>query len=338
MKAIIKKNKLAMKCINYTLNKYPFIFNVNAFRNYAIWVSSYKNKIESIEKYHSVYNSLCRNVYKIKSEKNLLKPIIIITTYNDHDVIESIIAENHLSGFEQVIIDNWSTDGTWSIISELKNKYDSILDIKQYPFDGPTNDYRWKEMLDLKSEIAYSYKNRWIIHQDSDEFTISPLYNFNLQFILEAIKNMGYNAISVRMLDFTPIDDDFTIGNPLKQFQYYRISDIPSYSLQNKIWFQGEDKIDLSCMGGHDAQFPNRRIFPLRLPRFHYSVRSIAHAQSKYSLKRLERSATERKELGWHTHINVKLEDKVIYDKCELIKYDFNELYSSRIEWFIFND
>ena len=220
----------------------------------------------------------------------------------------------------------------------MKNNYDSILDIKQFPFEGPCDEYRWKDMLDLKSNIALEYKGRWIIHQDSDEVTLSPFKNFSIPYVLKAIQNMGYNALSVRMLDFTPIDDKFTIGNPVKYFNYYRISDIPSYSLQNKIWLQGDERIDLSCMGGHDARFSNRLIFPLRLPRNHYSIRSIAHAKSKYSPKRLDRSSSEREELGWHTHIDIKLKEKVVYDEKELIPFNFNELYSDKFEWFIHND
>jgi hypothetical protein len=332
------KNKMLKKLYYLSQDKVPFISNIRLLYNYSNWINEYRRNIRDEEVYRSKFDSLCRNVYSIKCQDKLDKPIIIMTTYNDHDIIEAIIEENHLNGYEQIIIDNWSTDGTWSIISKMEKKYNSILNIKQFPFNGPTNDYRWKDMLDIKSKIALDYKNRWIIHQDSDEFTISPLKNFSIEFILKAIENMGYNAISVRMLDFTPVDDSFSIGNPIENFNYYRISEIPSYSLQNKIWLQGDEQVDLSCMGGHDVKFTNRRLFPLRLPRFHYSVRSIAHARSKYSPKRLERSTSEREELGWHTHISVKLEEKVIYNKNELIYFDFNELYSDKFHWFINND
>lgn len=334
----LKANRFFRCGYTYVTNKVPFVSNLVSLYRYSNWLKNYKMTLQDNESYYLKFDELHRIVLQqVSNNDDVKKPIIIMTTYNDHDIIEAIIRENDRLGYEQIIIDNWSSDGTWKIIENLKVELNSILDIKHFPDEGPTNDYQWKLMLDLKAKIALNFKGRWIIHQDSDEITIPPFYNHEVKYILNAIKIMGYNTVSLRMLDFTPIDNSFTIGNPVSHFEYYRISPIISYGLQNKIWLQGDDLVDLSCMGGHDVAFKGKDVFPIRLPRFHYSIRSIDHAKSKYSPKRLERSESERTELGWHTHVEVKITEKIIYSKDELIKYDFNDLYSEKFNWFIYN-
>lgn len=321
------------------VEKIPFIENILSLYRYSNWIKNYEKSIHENEFFYKTFNQLNREVLRTTlNEKLIKKPIIIMTTYNDHDIIEAIIRKNDDLGYEQIIIDNWSNDGTWSIIENLKKELTSVIEIHQFPFDGPTENYQWKAMLDLKAKIALNFKGRWILHQDSDEVTITPFLNANISKVLQAVSHLGYNVVPLRMIDFTPVDDSFSIGNPIDHFEYYRLSSIISYGLQNKIWLQGDEEVDLSSMGGHDVNFTTKKVFPIRLPRFHYSIRSIAHAKSKYSTKRLERSASERETLGWHTHVEVKLTEKVIYDKDELIKFDFNHLYSERFNWFIYND
>lgn len=335
----VKKSKLVRKVYNKAVKKIPFIENMLSLYRYSNWMESYKKSISDFEFHYNIFNQLSREVLTVKEQGGCLsKPVLIMTTYNDHDIIESIIKRNAELGFEQIIIDNWSSDGTWSIIEKLKKELVSIIEIHQFPFEGPTENYQWKAMLDLKSKIALDFKGRWILHQDSDEITRTPFNNADIASVLKAVANMGYNVVPLRMIDFTPVDDSFTIGDPVSHFEYYRLSPIISYGLQNKIWLQGDEEVDLSSMGGHDVKFSGKKVFPIRFPRFHYSIRSVAHAKSKYSPKRLERSANEREALGWHTHVEVKLKEKVIYGKDELIKYNFNEFYSERFEWFTYND
>lgn len=339
IKSRVKKSVFARKVYFYLVSKMPFIENILSLYRYSKWLTNYRQKLtcDNNEYYEHIYQELHLKCLPSVLKSEPVKPLIIMTTYNDHDIIESIIRENDKLGYEQIIIDNWSDDGTWSIITRLKSEISSVLNIMQFPFEGPSNDYQWKAMLDLKSEIALNYKHRWILHQDSDEITISPFFNINVGIVLNAIRELGFNCVSLRMIDFTPVDNNFTVGNPLAYFNYYRISSIPSYGLQNKIWYQGDERIDLSHAGGHDAAFKDRKVFPIRLPRFHYSIRSIEHAKSKYSPKRLVRSESERSTLGWHTHVEVKLNEKIIFDKEELIEYNFSDLYSNKFHWFTYN-
>lgn len=324
-------------------DRYPFVEMLRTLYAYSKWVKNCKKSLEDenngyFEKMFSELHRSCL-VNKVQSSCKLQsRPLLIITTYNDHDIIEAIVRRNSSMGFDQVLIDNWSDDGTWDILLKLKEELPSIVELMRYPFEGPSPDYQWKAMLELKSEIALRYPNRWILHQDSDEITISPFYGVDIQTVLEAIYNAGYNCISLRMLDFSAVDDNFKIGDPVTYFSYYRFSTIPSYSVQNKIWFQTDEKVNLSESGGHDVKFSKKKIYPLRLPRFHYSIRSTAHAKNKLSPKRMARADNERKTLGWHTHLDVRLTERVIFNKEELIKYDFDELYSDKFNWFKYYD
>lgn len=331
MKKLILNLKAKIKSI--LEEKSPGLLNLIRFVKYSNWLHKYKQEIAHQSHYKKTYGVLAANVLQsVDSEKN--RPLAIITTFNDHDIIEAIIRHNIAQGLDLIIIDNWSTDGTWSILKKLQAEGVEFLDLVQYPFDGPSPHYEWKKMLDLKSSIALKYPNRWVLHQDSDEITISPWVNYNLSNVLHSIKKMGYNTVSLRMVDFQPIDDTFTIGDPVAHFKYFHFSNIPSYSLQNKIWYQEDQEVDLSCMGGHDVQFPERNLFPIRLPRYHYSVRSSAHSQSKYASSRMERTSKERETLGWHTHIEQKMDINIIREKKDLILFDHQELYSTHFDQF----
>ncbi|MDP9530031.1 glycosyltransferase family 2 protein [Pseudomonas protegens] len=328
------KKKLKSKIKSFLELKSPGVLNLIRFVKYSNWMHRYKSEVVHQAYYKKIYGALAANVLQ-SSEPVGNKPLVIITTFNDHDIIEAIVRRNAAQGLDQILIDNWSTDGTWSILEKLQSEGVGFLELIRYPFDGPSPHYEWKKMLDLKSSMALKYPNRWIFHQDSDEVTISPWINYDISRVLHSIKDMGYNAISLRMIDFQPVDDKFEIGDPVENFKYFHFSSIPSYSLQNKIWYQevGQE-VDLSCMGGHDAQFPGRRLFPIRLPRYHYSVRSSAHSQSKYAASRMERTSKERNTLGWHTHIENKIKTDVVKNKEELILFEHQELYSTYFDQF----
>lgn len=328
------KKKFKNRVKVFLENKNPGVLNFVRFVKYSNWLSGYKAEVEHQVYYKRVYGALAANVLQSSADE-LIKPLVIMTTFNDHDIIESIVRRNLAQGLDLIVIDNWSTDGTWSILKQLQAEGLGIVDLVQYPFDGPSPNYEWKEMLDLKSKMALKYPDRWIFHQDSDELTVSPWVNYDLAHVLNSIRDMGYNAVSLRMVDFQPIDDDFTIGDPVEHFKYFHFSSIPSYSLQNKIWYQEDQEVDLSCMGGHDARFSGRNIFPVRLPRYHYSVRSSAHSQSKYAYSRMERTKKERETLGWHTHVEHKIDADIVRDKSDLILFDRQDLYSTHFDKFI---
>lgn len=321
------KNKLKIKFpyINALLKfiKFSNRKKENAYFN-KDFINSHLSKLAA----YTVFN---------KARKNIISPIVILSCYNDIDIIEGILEELLSTDIQLIIVDNWSTDGTWEKIKGLKNKK-KLLHIEQFPLNGPSENYDWKEILDRKALLAKDYPNRWILHQDSDEITLSPLTNFSLAESLSAVKDLGYNVVPLRMLDFRAIKDDFKSGNPVSHFQFFLFSDIPSYQLQNKVWLQPYDKIvDLSSRGGHDVSFENRRVYPIRFPRLHYSIRSSEQMNNKY-LDRLKRTKKERELYGWHVHLDSIKKEKIVFDKIELNEFTPSKLYIEHKSWFVYED
>lgn len=282
---------------------------------------------------------LYQEIYKISQsligKQNLHKPIAIMTTYNDVDIIEGIVTANIDQGQELILVDNWSTDGTWELIKKLSKNHREILKIYRYPLSGPSSDYNWKELLKFKEEIALHYPNRWILHQDSDEVTLSPFVDIELKYVFEAVRLLGCNCVTLRMLDFTPVDDLYTSGNPVDYFKYYRYITKFSYDRQQKIWLQKNERVNLHQHAGHDVLFKDKEVFSVRFPRLHYSVRSTTQLLKKYSHDRKTRIEKERKAFGWHTHIESRISEKVVYEKEELILFDRSNLYYDYFKWFV---
>lgn len=266
---------------------------------------------KDIMHYYNLLETLRRECLQ-PSSSSIQKPLAIVTCFNDEDCIESIIRSGMREGFCFYIIDNWSNDGTWEKIEALRqdSRYDGIIEkAERYPADGPTDHYDWSGMLKHKEEIALQFPGRWILHQDSDEITVSLFPNATAARTLEAIAALNYNCVNMRMLDFRPTDYTIPDGDVEAYFGFFEFSHKPAYGVQIKAWVQGDKRIDLASTGGHEAKFEERRIFPIRLPRKHYPIRSVAHGRKKIFLERKPRFKKERVDLGWHTHYDDTVND-----------------------------
>ena len=278
---------------------------------------------------------LRKHSLQLKRDGEVEKPLAIVTTYNDVDIIKGIVEENINQGQELIIIDNWSNDGTWEELEKLKLNREEILKLYRFPLNGPSLDYNWKELLKFKEEIAIQYPNRWIFHQDSDEVTLSPFDDIEIKYVLASIKDFGFNCVTLRMLDFAPVDDYFVQGNPVEYFKYYRYITKYSYDRQEKIWYQNNEKVNLNQNAGHELIFEGKNTYHIRFPRLHYSIRSTKQMVKKYDEDRKKRSEKERKELGWHTHIEERRSEKVVFSIDELIPFEREKLYREYLKWFI---
>jgi hypothetical protein len=291
-----------------------------------------KEKITPIEKNHKNLLIKLKSKSILNNKKPQKRPLAIISTFNDEDIIEYII-KHALKNYDVYVIDNWSSDNTWELIKSIK--HEGIVGIEQFPPTGPSSDYEWKKILTRKEEIASWFPDRWILHQDSDEITMTPINSVDAWRVFESVREMGYNVIPLRMLDFRPIDDSFTVGDPFTHFKYYEYTDITSYLMQNKVWYQkNSTPVDLSWNGGHEVAFEGSRVFPIRFPRLHYSIRSSSHKISK-ERNRIIRSKKEREELGWHAHLDVTLDNSFVRDKESLIEFNFEDLYNKYINKFL---
>ena len=243
--------------------------------------------------------------YKLPLDKAIQRPLAIITSYNDQDIIYSIIEESLKEECDVYLIDNWSSDGTWEIIEKLKCKYPDNIKTERWPADGPSDNYEWKMLLDRKSTIAADNPEKWIIHQDSDEYRKSFIEGQSLGKTLNIIFSHGYDLVDFTLTNFYPHDECFNKGiKPEEYFKFYKFGDRPGHFSQCKAWYQ-KDKvlIDLSSTGGHVAKRDEGfKIYPYKLMNIHFPLRSSIHAKNKILIERGERGEKERNSNGWHTH------------------------------------
>src|SRR5262249_53221869 len=100
--------------------------------------------------------------------KNSQRPIAILSTHNEADVVSEVIEDFVAQGCDVVTLDNWSNDSTWDILKLVARQNPSHVRIERFPSAGPTPVYEWQAILRHKENIAALFPGRWIIHTDAD--------------------------------------------------------------------------------------------------------------------------------------------------------------------------
>jgi hypothetical protein len=120
-------------------------------------------------------------------------PLAIVSSFNEEDIIKDVVEDIIEQGCELVVLDNWSTDGTWEILQSLQNSVPSQLSIERFP-SKPVAQSSWRDILARKEEIALQHKGRWILHSDADELRRSPFPGVNLARAMQIAQATGRNA------------------------------------------------------------------------------------------------------------------------------------------------
>jgi glycosyltransferase involved in cell wall biosynthesis len=250
--------------------------------------------------------------------------IAIIAAYNEADIIEPVIAHLVAEGVSVYLIDDGSVDDTRSVAARFLGR--GLLQIEQFPSpsDPIGNDlFRWRALLRRKEELASELSADWFIHHDADEFRESPWAGVRLAEAIFQVDAAGYNAIDFEVLNFRPTDDTFVAGaDPRPTMRMYE----PGAAwdkLQIKCWKKTPAMVDLTSSGGHDVQFGNRNVFPVRFLLRHYPIRSQSHGARKVFDERQARMDPAERAMGWHVHYDHidPMHDFVI-DPSRLIRYD----------------
>jgi hypothetical protein len=226
--------------------------------------------------------------------------IAIIAAFNEADIIEPAL--NHLieEGISAYVIDNHSSDETAAIAARFIGR--GVVGIESFPksIDRRPERFDWRELLRRKEALARELDGDWFIHHDADEFRESPWPGVRLIDAIARVDAAGYNAVDFELLNFRPTDDSFVPGtDPRPVIRLYERGNEWD-RLQIKCWKKTFDTVDLASSGGHDAQFANRRVFPLRFVLRHYPVRGQAHGMRKVFSERRARLNPDERALGWH--------------------------------------
>jgi glycosyltransferase involved in cell wall biosynthesis len=234
------------------------------------------------------------------SEK--FRVVAFMTAYNEEDIILHSIKRLLDAGIEVYLIDNWSTDGTVAAVEPLLGK--GLIGIERFPIGGATGTYDWVRLLERVEELARTVSADWFIHHDVDEIRESPWPELRLREALHYVDRMGFNAVDHTVMNFCPIDNGFASEIDFgSYFVHWKFGHRPGHFRQVKAWKALGQSLALARSGGHDADFPGRRVFPYKFLLRHYPVRSQSHGEKKVLGERKPRfNSEERVNRGWHTH------------------------------------
>jgi hypothetical protein len=253
------------------------------------------------------------------STSKTLTALAIIPVYNEVDIVGHTARHLLQQGLDVHLIDDWSNDGSYDLLKDLKKKYPKRVFISRSPKET-RGKHNWDKMLQRISDIANSSKYDWVMFNDADELRVSPWEGVSLQDAFSFVDAHGFNAIDFTVFDYRPTQDGFGKDQtPQKFFTHGEFGSRPAHFVQIKAW-QNKGLVDLSKSGGHNVTFEGRNVFPLKFLLQHYSLRSTAHAKKKLLKDRLPRLKKELVGKGWHGHYATQAQQKTyIYSPAELI-------------------
>jgi hypothetical protein len=226
--------------------------------------------------------------------------IALVAAFNEEDVIGQVIGDLIAQGLSVYLLDDGSTDATVEEARRFEGSgliaVEQLVKRRRGERLGP---FRWEHILGRKEELARELDGDWFLHSDADELRESPWPDRSLAEAVAAVDRLGYNAIDFRVFNFPPTRDGFARGDDLRTFFRHFEPGAVFDKLQVKCW-KKHPGIDLRSTGGHDAQFPQRRVFPVRFLLRHYPIRSQAHGERKVFRERKPRFVEAERKKSWH--------------------------------------
>ncbi|WP_162943978.1 MULTISPECIES: glycosyltransferase [unclassified Rhizobium] len=260
---------------------------------------------------------------KSVNTKSGRRPIAILAVYNERDVIEEALRDLLDQECDVIVLDNWSSDGSYEIVEGLQAKFPHrLLKVQRFPAK-PTSKTSLTDLIAAKEELAAGFQGRWIINADADEFRRSPFEGLNLAQALDCAERYGANRINFTVLNFRPVEDGTPpVGEYRTHFRYFELPDHPSYFVQGRAWLQPKKRISLAKSAGHIAEFEGAVDFPLNFWMKHIPIRSQIHAAKKISGERAKRWSDEELTKGWHTHYAEERNQSYIWRSETLHNFD----------------
>ena len=227
--------------------------------------------------------------------------VVLMSAYNEEDIIAPCLRYLIQQGLEVYLIDNWSTDSTVEFASEFLGK--GVIAIEKFPHGGPSSHYRWKDILSRLGQLTEEIEADWFLFQDVDEIGTSPWPRLSLRDAFLKVDREGFNCIDYSMATFHPVDNNFAVGADFEAyFKYFEFTDRPGQFVRTIAWKNLGRRVSLAESGGHEIQFNGRCAYPFRFLLKHYPVRSQAHGEKKIFRERKARWFPKERASGWHTH------------------------------------
>lgn len=251
-----------------------------------------------------------------------VKVAALVHVFNEADILAETIRFLTGQGVHVHIIDNWSTDGSWEIAGSFP-----VMQVtkERFPPEGPSDHYEWYKQCEYSEQLSRQLPYDWFLHYDSDEFRYAPWKNVTLRNAISFIDSLGYNAIDFTVLDFRYTKDKEQVNADFERNNnWFEFGKRPGHFIQLKGWKKNE-QADLKTVGGHSISFPGMNVYPIKFLNKHYSLRSKEQTRKKLIVHRLPRTQKEKNERGWHTHIELLIEQQSKgWDKKDLIEWKEN--------------
>ena len=249
----------------------------------------------------------------------------IMTTFNEGDIIESVVEHLIMQGIRVHLVDNWSIDDTIDRIRRFRDR--GLITVEEYPPSGPSGTFDWEDLLRRVEEIAAASDSDWVIHHDADEIRRSPWPGTTLRNGLYRIEACGYNAVDHTVIEFWPVAD-VRVTNLEADLRHFQFGKRPGHFLQIRAWKPQAGPINLVSSGGHEAEFRGRRVFPYKFLTKHYPIRSQGHGERKVFRERMDRWNPDERDRGWHVQYDhFKPGDSFLKSRKELevfVESEFN--------------
>jgi hypothetical protein len=258
---------------------------------------------------------------------SLFKVIAIISAFNEGDIISPVIRHLTENGIDVYLLDNHSTDDTVSQAAQWLGK--GLMHIEIFPQSSEEADkFQWAAILRRKEELAGTLQANWFIHHDADEIRESPWPGLNLKQAIQWVDTFGYNCIDFQVLNFVPVDDGFRSGaDPKTYFKFYEDA-LEVDRVQRKAWKTTSAPVSLVTSAGHEAQFQDRRVFPIQFLLRHYPIRGQTHGTKKVFRERKVRFLTTERSQGWHVQYDPILDEShsFLKDPSSLVPFDLDRV------------
>lgn len=247
--------------------------------------------------------------------------LAIVTTFNEAEIVEQTLQRLVDAGVRVHVIDNWSTDGTDSIVEGFLAP--GRVSMEKFPSEGPTQYFELRSLLRRLGEVAHASQADWVIHHDCDEIHESAWPSVSLREGLWAVDRWGFNCVDHAAVDFRPVNESWKPRDDLATtFEWFEFGTAEGHFTLLKAWKPQAAMVTNTESGGHSAEFEGRRIFPYKFPIRHYSLRSSAHARRKLFQERANRWDPEELAMGWHCHYDEYHEgSSFLWDRSNLYRW-----------------
>jgi hypothetical protein len=228
--------------------------------------------------------------------------LAVVATFNEADVVDDLLSRLRDDGIRVHLIDNWSTDETFAIVTR-RASLDAAITVERFPADGPPGYFELEKLLTRVEDIAHRSGADWVVNHDADEVRQSPWAGVSLRRALWCVEQFGFNCIDHVLMNFRPVDERWEGKGRLQDaFTWFEFGDHHAAFRHQKAWKPQPEPVRFASSGGHNAEFPDRRVFPYRFLLRHYPIRSTAHGRRKVLAERQGRFSPEERDKGWHVH------------------------------------